>query len=202
MLKAVNVSRETIHRLEIYKRELEHWQKSINLIASSTVPHLWKRHFEDSLQLLSYISTKKQKLIDLGSGAGFPGLVLAISQPETLDVTLIESDRKKCFFIENVSRETKTRVNILNSRIESFEGIYGDIITSRALAPLPQLLKYALPYMKKESMCLFLKGKGVEDEIEEAQKEWEFILEIFPSLTDSKGNILKITNLRRIPSDV
>lgn len=198
----MNVSRETIHRLEIYKRELEHWQKSINLIASSTVPHLWKRHFEDSLQLLSYISTKKQKLIDLGSGAGFPGLVLAISQPETLDVTLIESDRKKCFFIENVSRETKTRVNILNSRIESFEGIYGDIITSRALAPLPQLLKYALPYMKKESMCLFLKGKGVEDEIEEAQKEWEFILEIFPSLTDSKGNILKITNLRRIPSDV
>lgn len=198
----MNVSRETIHCLEIYKRELEYWQKSINLISSSTLTHIWKRHFEDSLQLLPYLPQKKRNLIDLGSGAGFPGLVLAISQPETLEVTLIESDRKKCFFLENVSRETKTKVKILNSRIENLHGSCGDIITSRALAPLPQLLNYAHSYMKEDSMCLFLKGKGVDVEIEKAQKKWEFALEIFPSLTDSKASILKITQLRKITSDV
>lgn len=194
----MNVSRETIQRLEIYKNHLEQWQKSINLIGSTTLSQIWKRHFEDSLQLLSYIPHKKQKLVDLGSGAGFPGLVLAIAKPETLDVTLIESDRKKCFFLENVSRETKTHVDILNTRIESLQGIYGNIITSRALAPLPKLLDYANSFMKKDSVCFFLKGRDVEGEIEKAQKEWEFVLEIFPSLTDPNASILKITQLRKI----
>ena len=103
----MNVSRETMERLKIYQKLLEEWQKKINLVSSSTLPSLWKRHFEDSLQLLPYLPEKKGSIIDLGTGAGFPGLVLAIVLPEKLKVTLVESDFKKCLFLETVSRETK-----------------------------------------------------------------------------------------------
>ena len=193
------VSRETFCQLEIYKTLLETWQKKINLVSASTLSHIWERHFEDSLQLLPHLPQTKSTLIDLGSGAGFPGLVLAICRKETLDVTLMESDLgKKCLFLENVSRETFLRVTILKSRIESLSGIKGDVITARALAPLYELLEYAFPLMKKTSTCLFLKGKDAEKEIEMAKKKWEFCLEIFPSLTDSGGRILKISQLQRI----
>lgn len=192
------VSRETICHLEIYKTLLETWQKKINLVSASTLSHTWERHFEDSLQLLPHLPQTKSTLIDLGSGAGFPGLVLAICRQETLDVTLVEADLRKCLFLENVSRETFLRVTVLRSRIESLSGIKGDVITARALAPLSDLLEYAFPLMKKTSTCLFLKGKEVEKEIEMAKKKWEFCLEIFPSLTDSGGRILKISQLQRI----
>ena len=193
-----NVSRETMVRLKIYQELLEMWQKKVNLISSATQEVVWERHFEDSLQLLSYLPQKEASLIDLGSGAGFPGLVLALARPETLKVTLIESDFKKALFLENVSRETKCEVTILRTRIESLrEKIKGDIITSRGLAPLPQLLRYAHPFVKKDSICLFLKGKNVHKEIQDSQKMWEFKLEIFPSITDSEGKILKITDLQR-----
>lgn len=193
-----NVSRETFSHLEIYKALLEAWQKKINLVSSSTLPHLWERHFEDSLQLLPYLPTIKSTLIDLGSGAGFPGLVLAICRRKTLEVTLVESDLRKCLFLENVSRETFSTVTILRSRIESLSEIKGDVITARGLAPLSDLLDYAFPLMKKTSFCLFLKGKDAEKEIEMAKKKWDFCLEIFPSLTDSKGRLLKISHLKRI----
>lgn len=193
------VSRETMDRLKIYKSLLEAWQQKINLVSSSTLPHLWERHFEDSLQLLSHLPDGDCSLIDLGSGAGFPGLVLALTRPENLKVTLVESDLRKSLFLENVSRETKVGVTVLTERIESLAGkIKGDVITARALAPLSELLTYASPLMKKDSLGLFLKGKDAEKEIEEAQKKWEFDLEIFPSLTDSKGHLLKIKHPRRI----
>jgi len=193
------VSRETMDRLKIYQGLLEIWQQKINLVSASTLPHLWERHFEDSFQLLSHLPDGDCSLIDLGSGAGFPGLVLALSRLEDLKVILVESDLRKSLFLENVSRETKVNVTVLTERIESLEGkIKGDVITARALAPLSELLNYASPLMKKYSSCLFLKGKDAEKEIEEAQKKWEFDLEIFPSLTDSKGHLLKIKHPRRI----
>jgi 16S rRNA (guanine527-N7)-methyltransferase len=193
-----NVSRETMERLQTYKILLETWQRKINLIAPSTLPHLWERHFEDSLQLLPFLPEKKCTLIDLGSGAGFPGLVLAICRGEDMDVTLIESDLRKCLFLENVSRETFLKVNVVRSRIESLSGIKGDVITARGLAPLSRLLEYAHPFMHETSFCLFLKGKETEKEIEMAKKNWEFCLEIFPSLTDARGRILKLSSLKRI----
>lgn len=194
-----NVSRETIERLKIYQHLLETWQKKVNLVSASTLPFAWERHFKDSLQLLPYLPQKKVSLIDLGSGAGFPGLVLAIARPETLDVTLVEADLKKCLFLENVSRETFSPVTILRSRIESLEStLKADVITARGLAPLTLLLGYAISLMKEEAACLFLKGKEFEKEIQEAQKKWEFDLEIFPSLADSRGRILKIKYLKRI----
>lgn len=196
------VPRGTISRLKIYQALLETWQKKINLISPQSLPHAWERHFKDSLQLLNYIPEKKASLIDLGSGAGFPGMVLGIAWPEILKVTLIESDRKKCIFLESVSRETQTPTKIFNSRIENSQEIQGDIITARGLAPLPLLFEYAFPFMKENSFCLFQKGKNVESEIETAQKKWKFSLEIFPSLTDSTASILKIEHLKRIPIDV
>lgn len=196
------VSRETIDRLKIYQGLLEVWQKKINLVSPSSLSHSWKRHFEDSLQLLSYIPQETSTLIDLGSGAGFPGLVLAIALPQILKVTLIESDIRKCLFLETVSRETKIPVIIKSERIESIKDIKADIITARALAPLSLLLDYTYPFMNENSQVFFLKGKGVTQEIQEAKKKWDFDLEIFQSLTDSTGRILKINRLRRISSHV
>ncbi|MBS0271334.1 MAG: 16S rRNA (guanine(527)-N(7))-methyltransferase RsmG [Proteobacteria bacterium] len=191
-----------MEKLKIYQALLEKWQKKINLVAPSTTPHLWERHFKDSLQLISHLPQVHSSLLDLGSGAGFPGLVLAISQCHNLSVTLIESDVKKCLFLENVSRETNIPVVVINERIENLEGkLKGDIITARGLAPLSLLINYALPLMKPESFCLFLKGKEYESEINEAKKKWEFELEIFESLTDSRARILKLTHPKRITAD-
>lgn len=190
-----NVSRETIYRLKHYQRLLEVWQKKLNLVSPLSLSDGWNRHFVDSYQLLSYLPPDARSLIDLGSGAGFPGLVLAILKRETLSVSLVEADFKKCMFLEIVSRETTSPVTILNSRIEDLEGIQGDIITARGLSPLSQLLNYAFPVMNEKSVGLFLKGKEVDKEIEEARKKWEFDLEIYPSLTDCKGRILRIEHL-------
>lgn len=193
------VSRETMERLKTYQRLLEMWQQKINLVSASTLPQLWERHFEDSLQLLPHLPVGQCNLVDLGSGAGFPGLILALVRSDDLHVTLVESDLRKSLFLENVSRETKVKVNVLAERIESLVGkIKGDVITARALAPLSELLDYAFPLMNENSIGLFLKGKDAEKEIVEAKKKWEFDLEIFPSLTDSKAHLLKIKYPRRI----
>ncbi len=202
------------------------WQKSINLISANTIYEAWPRHFEDSLQLVDYIPSafsieepdlftvpyfdkpaapdifsdeKEQKtvLFDLGSGAGFPGLVLAIALPD-LEVTLIESDRKKCTFLSTVSRETSTKVKIMDQRIElaSLETIPA-IVTARALAPLDKLLEYCVHWAGRNPglMMLFHKGENAEKEIEEARAHFNFDVEIFPSKTDKTGKILKILNL-------
>lgn len=195
----MNVSRETICRLKVYQDLLESWQQKLNLVSSSTLSEAWDRHFLDSSQLLSYLPSESLSLIDLGSGAGFPGLVLALMRPENLSVTLVESDFKKCVFLENVSRETKVPVTILQSRIENLEkSLKADVITARGLAPLVKLLDYAYPLMHEKSVGLFLKGKEVENEIEAAQKKWNFDLEIYPSLTDSRGRILKVKHLKKV----
>src|SRR3990167_1950754 len=118
--------------LQTYKILLETWQKTINLVSSSTLPHLEKRHFEDSLQLLPYLPPVPSTLIDLGSGAGFPGLVLALCRKEFLRVTLVEADLRKCIFLENVSRETFLNIAIIRSRIEDVSPFKQDIVTARA----------------------------------------------------------------------
>lgn len=186
--------------LKTYELLLEKWQRTLNLVSPSTLPFLWERHFEDSLQLLPYLPEAPSTLLDLGSGAGFPGLVLAISREHTLQVTLLEADLRKCIFLENVSRETKGAVKVVRSRIEDYKGEKTDVVTARALAPLEKLLAYSEPFLGPESFCLFLKGKDWEQEVKNAEKKWKFSLEILPSLTDSKGRILKIKNLKRISS--
>lgn len=193
-----NVPRGTFLHLQTYQHLLETWQKKLNLVSPASLPKAWERHFLDSCQLLPYLPKGEKSLIDMGSGAGFPGLVLAMLRPDDLHVTLVEADFKKCVFLENVSRGTFLSVTVLCSRIESLNPLLqADVITSRGLASLSQLLNYAFPLMKPSSIGLFLKGKDAEKEIEEAHKKWDFTLEIYPSLTDSTGRILKIEHLKK-----
>lgn len=193
---------ETQRKLELYLKLLQKWQKSINLVSGATIDEAWRRHFEDSLQLTEFIP-QGASVFDIGSGAGFPGLVLAIARPD-LQVTLIESDTKKCTFLSTVSRETATPVSVLNQRIESVsaDSVPG-IVTARALASLDKLLGYCMGWAKQNPglVMLFLKGEKAEQETEAAGKLFDFDVEVVPSVTSFQGCILRIANLRERSTD-
>jgi 16S rRNA (guanine527-N7)-methyltransferase len=180
-----NVSREIWDKLTLYRALLDKWQNAFNLVSASTLPQAWERHFADSAQLLPHIPDDAKVLADLGSGAGFPGMVLAILHPE-LEVHLIESDEKKSQFLRTVSRETQTPVIIHNSRIENMVSqVQPDVVTARALAHLSQLLEYCLPWAANnpEMVMLFLKGEQAADEVATAKGRFKFNYKTLPSLT-------------------
>lgn len=194
-----SVSRETEERLRHYQALLLKWQEKINLISPATIKDSWGRHFEDSLQLLPLIPEQSKALYDLGCGAGFPGLVLAISRPD-LSVTLVESDAKKCAFLQTVSRETGIAVSIKNQRIEGVAaGLPApDIITARALASLSELFKYVLPWAKPGQNLIFPKGEQWRSEVDAARSAgWDFDMTDYPSMTEKQARILVFTNLRK-----
>ncbi|MFN3700781.1 MAG: 16S rRNA (guanine(527)-N(7))-methyltransferase RsmG [Alphaproteobacteria bacterium] len=198
--KSLNVSRETIEHLERYRALLHKWQRAINLVSPSTLPESWQRHFVDSAQIVPLIPKGTKTVADLGSGAGFPGLVLAILRPD-LKVHLVESDARKCEFLRNVSRETLSKPHIHTARIESvYEAIAPDIITARALAALPELLKLCLPWALRNPALemIFLKGAQAEKELEEALQLYAFSYELYPSDTDPQGKIVKISGLKAL----
>jgi len=189
------VSRETLARLERYAGLLEKWQRAINLVGPRTLPDLWRRHMWDSAQLRPLLPAQARVLVDLGSGAGFPGMVLAIlGVPE---VHLIESDRRKCAFLHEVSRETHTSVRIHAARIEAVAPLAADVVTARALAPLDRLLDLSTPFVTAGGVCLFLKGQDVEKELTSATKEATMRCESLPSRSDPGGTILRIERLGR-----
>ncbi len=192
----VNVSRETIEKLQAYASLLKTWQKRINLISNTTLDALWHRHFFDSAQLGSFIESQQKTVIDLGSGAGFPGMILAILGYGP--VHLIESDARKCAFLHEVSRLTATPVTIHNARIEAVTAFPADLITSRALAPVGTLLTYAEKFLAPHSVCLFLKGKQNQDELTMAQKHWTMKIQTAPSQTSRDGTILILSAITRI----
>jgi 16S rRNA (guanine527-N7)-methyltransferase len=137
LTRICDVSRETIQSLRVYANLLEKWNKTINLVSKSTINHMWERHFLDSAQLWPHIPENAKTLVDIGSGAGFAGLVLAIIGKEknpNLRVVLIESDTRKCAFMRNVSRETNINVEIITKRIEEVDDLKADVVTARALA--------------------------------------------------------------------
>jgi 16S rRNA (guanine527-N7)-methyltransferase len=162
--EATGVSRETLSRLESYATLLVKWQKAINLVARDSLPDLWRRHMLDSAILWPLIPPEAQVLVDFGSGAGFPGLVLAImGAPE---VHLIESDTRKCAFLAEAGRHfAPGRVKIHRGRIEAVPPLAADVVTARALADLDTLLGYAVRFLKPDGVCLFLKGRKAEDEL-------------------------------------
>jgi 16S rRNA (guanine527-N7)-methyltransferase len=194
------VSRETIERLKTYEALLKQWQKTINLVAPSTLAEIWHRHFADSAQLLA-LAPAAEHWLDLGSGAGFPGLVLAILLKDRGHgrVTLIESDTRKAAFLAEVARRTGAAVDIQGGRIEktATQAKLGpvDVVTARALAPLPRLLELSAPFFSGPTIGLFLKGREAETEVEAAQKLWNFEAELKPSLTDNSGRIVVIRAL-------
>lgn len=195
-LEQVNVSRETLANLDAYAALLTKWQPRINLVSNSTVPDLWHRHFLDSAQIHPLIAPGA-KILDLGSGAGFPGLVLAIMGG--VSVTLIESDSRKCTFMREAIRLTGAPATVVNKRIESTDLSNFDVITSRALAPLDKLLDLAAPYLTEKTQCFFLKGNKLNEELTFANQSWNIVYETIPSITDPSGCILKISEVGRKP---
>lgn len=193
------VSRETLDRLQTYASLLAQWQKAINLVAPSTLGDVWRRHFADSAQLVRLAPPAARTWIDLGSGAGFPGLVAAIllAERETRPrLTLIESDQRKCAFLREVARQTGVTVDILTTRIENtatqFNLHQGEIVSARALAPLTDLLRLASPYLSDRSVGLFLKGREAEAEVAAALESWHFEAELVPSVTDVSARVVVV----------
>lgn len=197
-----SVSRETLERLQTYETLLRRWQKTINLVGPGTLDHIWLRHFADSAQILELAPAGARRWLDLGSGAGFPGLVVAIllAEREGVHVTLLESDTRKAAFLGEVGRHTGVPVDIYPERIEKAATQYKvgpvDVITARGLAPMPRLLELAAPYFSDSTVGLFLKGREAQAELDEARQKWNFSAELRPSQTDNDSQIIVIRALR------
>jgi 16S rRNA (guanine527-N7)-methyltransferase len=188
------VSRETWTRLDRFIDLLLARQKTMNLIGPSTIPQLWTRHVADSLQLLALAPTART-WIDLGSGAGFPGLVIACALADTprAKVHLVESTQKKAAFLREVSQALSLPALVHARRIEEFRPrAKFDVVTARALAPLDKLLGYANPLLKSGAVGLFAKGQDVEAELTQAAKSWSIEAELTPSKTDPNGRIVLV----------
>ncbi len=190
----LGVSRETLQRLQAYVDLLRRWNRRINLVSAESLKDVWRRHILDSAQLIRHIDPDARVLVDLGSGAGLPGLVLAVlGVPE---VHLIEADQRKAAFLREATRVTNTSVTIHAARIDSVPAFPADFVTARALAPLSELLAWSAPFVGETTVCLFLKGQGLRDELTAAQRKWIMRTQILASLADPTGHILRVEGLR------
>lgn len=196
----LNVSRETLERLFVYCELVEKWNPAINLISKSGIAQIWDRHVIDSAQLIRKIPTQSDQWCDLGSGGGFPGIVLAILakevQPET-QMILVESDRRKSVFLSETARLLDIAVSIKTQRIEDLEPQNVDVLTARALAPLSSLCGYAYRHLKPQGVAIFPKGAAAAREIEDAQKLWRFDCDMMQSHTDPDALVLAIRGIQR-----
>lgn len=195
-----DVSRETIERLVVYEALLQKWNPKINLVSKASIQDVWRRHFMDSLQIWYMAPDKPLNWLDIGSGAGFPGLIVAAiaaeKSPDTL-VTLVESDQRKSVFMRTVAREMGVKVSVLTARIENIPAQNADVLSARALASLPQLLEFAEKHRKPDGVCLFPKGARVDSELTEAALSWHISVETLPSATDSNAVVLRIGEFHR-----
>ncbi|MCL7465490.1 16S rRNA (guanine(527)-N(7))-methyltransferase RsmG [Phaeovulum sp. NW3] len=195
-----DVSRETLDRLSRYEVLLQKWNPAINLVSNGTLQDIWARHFLDSAQLFSIAAPSEGRWVDLGSGGGFPGLVIAILALEKapgIQMTLVESDLRKSAFLSTVAREIGLRVLVLSERIERLEPMDADVLSARALAPLPRLLDFAQLHLKSSGTALFPKGATWRDEVALARTRWVFNVDSIPSLTDPASVVLKIQGVSR-----
>lgn len=192
-----NVPRETLEQLDSYAALLADWQTRMNLVGPSTLPHIWDRHFTDSAQLLPLAGTGRSWL-DIGAGAGFPGLVLAILDPDAR-LTLVESIAKKCRFLSEVTTALglDSRVTIENRRIETLPRAKFDIITARALAALDQLFDWGLPFAGSGTHWILPKGARVDEELEKATRRFAFEHRLVPSMTDADARIVVARGVKR-----
>lgn len=199
--RVFSISRETVDRLKIYESALRKWQRAVNLVAPATLPDVWARHFADSLQIAELVPKSAKTLADLGSGAGFPGLVLAAHFADTggPSVTLVESDQRKAAFLREAARAMEISVDILSTRIENnanlavLSGV--NVVTARALAPLNRLLSLVAPFVTDETVSIFMKGRTAEAEIEEARQEWHFDVDERASITDEAAKIIVVRHI-------
>ena len=191
-----DVSRETRQALEAYLDLLIKWNRAINLIGRATRGEIWHRHVLDCAQLVRRCPST-QVWADLGSGGGLPGLVIGILSEQHVRVTCIEADGRKAEFQRTVVRELGLQVEVVNQRIEAAPPAGAEIVTARALAPLPQLLGYAERHLAPSGQALLMKGATWREEVEAAREKWHFSLEALPSITNPDAVILEIGELRR-----
>jgi len=207
---AFSVSRETLARFEAYERILIQWQSAVNLVAPKTLPLVWHRHFADSAQLARLVPANARRLVDLGSGGGFPGLVLAVMLADptvrtvgpAVEITLVESDQRKGAFLREAARTLGVAVEILSKRIENAETQLRlqqvDVVTARAFAPLERLFTWSAGLFGPDTRGLFLKGRDVATEVEDARRVFGFDVDLVPSLTDPEGRIAVVSRLERL----
>ena len=199
-LGGLDVSRETMGRLKTYEALLKKWNPAINLVAKSTLSDAWTRHFLDSAQICQLASRNVDHWADLGSGGGFPGMVIAMIAMETgtpKRVTLVESDTRKCTFLRTVARETDTEANIISERIERCDPLEADVLSARALSDLSNLLAFADQHLSSTGEALFLKGASWRKEVENAQRTWRFDHQVVTSQTEDGPAILRISGVSR-----
>jgi 16S rRNA (guanine527-N7)-methyltransferase len=191
------VSRETLARLKVYAAMLEDWGARHNLVSRSSMADLWRRHFWDSAQLVSLVPPEAQSLVDLGAGAGFPGLVLAECLRERgMRFVLYEATQKKCRFLEAVAERLGLSVDVRCGRIEAAKPEPFDVVTARALAPMSQLLAYAQRFWSANTLGIFLKGRSVDNELTEARESWNMNVHKHLSRSDPSGAIVLVRELR------
>ncbi|WP_233346148.1 16S rRNA (guanine(527)-N(7))-methyltransferase RsmG [Hyphomonas pacifica] len=190
-----DVSRETLERLDTIILTLDDWRKRSNLIGPREWPQIWTRHVGDSFQILDSVSNET-RVVDFGSGAGFPGLIMSAARPAS-HVTMMESVGKKCAFLRAAIDAAGLNASVYQGRIETAPASEADIVTARAFAPLPKLLDYAAPWMENGAKGVFLKGERWKEELTDAQQRWSFAYEAIPSRTGGSGVILIVRELKR-----
>lgn len=193
----LNVSRETIGRLEVFAGLLAKWNTAINLVAKTTLAQVWFRHILDSAQAFQY-GREAGKWADLGSGGGFPGLVVAILAAEkapAMQITLVEADQRKSAFLRQVCQTLGLRADVLSERIESIPPLRSNVVSARALAPLSQLCAFASNHLAADGTAIFLKGRSFDEEVVLARQEWNFSLESHVSMTDPSSVVLLLRGI-------
>ena len=197
-VKNLNVSRETLNSFYEYKTLLTKWNEKINLVSKNTLVNIWERHFLDSGQIIKHVEASGKTWVDVGSGAGFPGLVIALllrDRKIDCDLVLVEKNPKKGFFLNEVIRKLNLNVEVVNDNIYTLEPLNADILTARAFSELNNLIEISFRHRKKEGLCLFLKGENYRFELDKTLNYWFFDYDVVDSLSSSSGKIIRVKKI-------
>ena len=197
-VKSLNVSRETLNAFYEYKDLLSKWNEKINLVSKHTLVDIWERHFLDSGQIIKSVEASGKRWVDVGSGAGFPGLVVALllrDRKIDCNLVLVEKNQKKVLFLNEVIRKLNLSVEVINDNIDSLEPLNADILIARAFSELNNLIEIAFRHRKKEGICLFLKGGNYRIELDKTLNYWFFDYDIVGSLSSSSGKIIRVKKI-------
>ena len=197
-VKSLNVSRETLNGFYEYETLLSKWNEKINLVSKNTLVDIWERHFLDSGQIIKHVEVSGKRWVDVGSGAGFPGLVVALllrDRKIDCDLVVVEKNPKKVFFLNEVIRKLNLSVEVVNDNIDNLEPLNADILTARAFSELNNLIEIAFRHRKKEGICLFLKGENYRIELDKTLNYWFFDYDIVDSLSSPSGKIIRVKKI-------
>ena len=200
-MKEFNVSRETLNSFCEYESLLTKWNEKINLVSKNSLVDIWDRHFLDSGQIINHVDASGKIWVDVGAGAGFPGLVVALLLKDRkidCDFTLVEKNKKKVFFLNEVIRNLKLKVKVVNSSIGCIEPLNADILTARAFSELKDLIQIAHHHRKEGGICLFLKGENYRFELDKTLNYWFFDYDVVDSVSNPSGKIIRVKKILKL----